>query len=163
MILAHETIMTEVGARLANISTSNGYSVTVKTPKRAMLTPFKSQDLPGVNYWSTGMSSATQAHGRDIRSIPIIVEAHTKTWEKAKPFDAVAAALAADIVTALNRSTTSPAVTDTVSPKLGGTITQFRFEKYDNIIGEGQAPWVGVLVSFSAQFLAVNHDMSTLK
>jgi len=51
---APTTILTEIGLRLANITTGNGYNFTVKKVARSRLEPFDGYDLPCVNYWSTG-------------------------------------------------------------------------------------------------------------
>jgi len=164
METAHDQIMAEIKLRLRNISARNGYFNSVKSLKRAMLTPFKGYDLPAVNFWSTGMLNADEGkYKKDDRNLTVMIEMHTKTWEPGAPFDSVAAKMAADIVTAINRSPNAPKVSDDLSPKLGGIVLQCKFDRYDNTIGEGQSPWVGVLVTFLVRFLADNHDMFNFK
>jgi hypothetical protein len=109
------------------------------------------------------MLNERSAYKSDLRTLPLLVEYYTKTWEPDTPFDSVCASLAADVVTALNRDPSAPAVSDPYSPKLGGIVSDFVFNRYDNQLGEGQKPWCGILASFSIVYRTVINDMSTYK
>jgi len=107
------SILDLIAARLAIITTTNGYNYTITNIERAKLTPFKSEDLPAINYWSTGLENSRKSYMKDERSLPLYIEAHTKTHDEV--FTDVASKLAADIITALNRKTTAPKVSDTIT------------------------------------------------
>jgi len=73
----------------------------------------------------------------------------------------VAEKLAADVVVALNRSTSAPKVSDVESVDLGGTVSDVVFNGFDYEIGEGQTPWCGALVGFSVIYTTDLNNMST--
>ncbi|MDA3834140.1 MAG: hypothetical protein PF495_12165, partial [Spirochaetales bacterium] len=62
-------------------------------------------------------------------------------------------------ITALNRATIAPAVSDTESFDLGGVVSDLIFNSYDHEIGEGQSPWVGVLVNITIKYNTDLFDM----
>lgn len=158
MTVATNSILDLVDARLKLITKTNEYNTTVKKIERAKLTPFKGYDLPAASYWLTGMDSSRE-YGGEERSIKLMIEYHSKT--KDKPFVDVAGELAADIVTALNRATTAPKVSDAESIDLGGLVSDLIFDRYDYEIGEGQAPWCGVLVQFIIKYNTGINDMES--
>lgn len=158
MTVAITTILDEVNARLSNITTGNEYNVTVKKIARGKLTPFNGYDLPAVNFWPSTVSNSRE-YGKDVRELSLFVEIHSETRDQ--PFSTVAEKLAAAIVVALNRSTSSPKVSDAESIDLGGTVSDFIFNGYDYEIGDGQAPWCGALVSFSVIFATDINNMAT--
>jgi hypothetical protein len=160
MTVAITTILDEVSARLGNITTENEYNVTVKPSSiaRGKLTPFKGHDLPAINFWPSGVSNSRN-YGKDIRELSLFVEIHSKTRDD--PFSTIAEKLAADVVVALNRSTSAPKVSDDESIDLGGTVSDLVFNGFDYEIGEGQTPWCGALVRFSVIYAADINNMST--
>ena len=157
MSVAVTTILDEISARLGNITTDNGYNVTVKKIARGKLTPFNGYDLPAVNFWPSTLSNSRN-YGKDIRELFLFVEIHDKTRDD--PFSTVVEKLASDVVVALNRSTTAPEVSDVDSIDLGGVVSDLVFDGYDYEIGEGQAPWCGALVRFSVIYATDINDMS---
>lgn len=159
MTVAVTTIMTEVGARLGNITTGNGYNTTAAKIDLARLRPFQGHDLPAINYWPTKLDSEKNKYGGDSRIIHLFVEYHSKTRDE--PFTTLAEKLAADVVHGLNRATGAPQVSDDISPNLGGTVTDIRFLGYDYIIGEGQKPWCGALIQFEIVYQAAQNNMAT--
>jgi hypothetical protein len=158
MSVAVTSILDEVETRLGNITETNGYNVTVKRVDRGKLTPFKSHDLPAINFWPTGISN-DRDYGRDNRSITLYIEIHGKTRDEA--FSTVAEKLAADVVTALSRSDKNPKVSDDPSFNLGDTVSDVIFNGYDYEIGEGQKPWCGALLSFTIKFSTSIFNMTT--
>lgn len=157
MTIAVNSILDLVDARLKLISTVNGYNTTVKKVDRARMTPWKGYDLPAINYWSTGVSNVRNSYGGDERSISLFVEYHDKTNDD--PFVDVAGGLAADVVTALNRAVLAPKVSDVLSLCLGGAVSDVIFDGYDYEIGEGQAPFCGVLVKFTIKYNTSTNNM----
>jgi len=153
------TILNLVAARMALITTTNEYNYTITNIKRASLKPWKSEDLPAINYWSTGLGNVKNAYQDDERSIPLFIEAHTKTHDE--NFLDVASKLASDIVTAINRAAASPKVSDDESFDLGGAVSDLLFDGYDHEIGEGQEPWCGVLVRFTIKYKTSIFNMIT--
>lgn len=151
------TILNLIAARLALITTTNEYNYTITNIKRASLKPWKSEDLPAINYWSTGLNNIRNNYGDDQRDLPLIIEAHTKTHDES--FLDVASKLASDIVNSLNRTALAPKVSDNASHDLGGVVSDVIFEGYDHEIGEGQNPWCGVLVRFTIRYTTTIFDM----
>lgn len=143
-------ILDEIGARLANMTVENGYSETLGKLRRARLKPFKAADLPSVNYWPSEDLYAGKANGKDLHEFAITVEMHTLTRDE--PFTDVAFRKGGDIVTALFRSTVNPKVSDTPSLALGGLVSSVEGFSVLPMIGEGQSPWCGVLVTFVVKY-----------
>ncbi len=96
-------ILDEVEARMGNITIANGYNFTQQQIQRAMLTPWRGIDLPGINIWATGTISERKSYDTDEREIALFIEMHELTRDD--PFIDVAEKLVADGVTALNRRT----------------------------------------------------------
>jgi len=144
-------------ARMANITTANGYSCNVIKAEKARLKPFKSYDLPAVNIWCSRSQNTASEYNVDSRSLPIFVEIHDMTREE--PFIDVAAKLAADVVTALSRKTTAPKVSDTPDLYLKELVEDLDYDGYDYEIGEGQAPWCAALVQMTARYTTDKNNM----
>ena len=159
MAVAIKSIMDLIEARLDLITTTNEYAYDITNIKRAMMKPWKAEDLPAVNYWSTGLINEANEYGKDQRDLPVFIEAHTKTYDE--NFMDVASKLAADIVTALNRAPAAPKVSDVESYNLGETVSDLIFEGYDHEIGEGQEPWCGVLVKIIVRYTTEIFDMAS--
>lgn len=155
------TILDKIEARMVNITTGNGYNVTVKAGNitRAKLTPFKGYDLPALTFWSTSVLNEKNAYNSDVREIQLFIEIHDQTRDE--PFTDVVERLAADGVTALNRAAAKPKVSDDPSYDLGNTVEDIIFNGYDYLIGEGQSPWCGVLLKFGIQYVTESFDMTT--
>jgi hypothetical protein len=145
-----QTILDEIGSRLASITESNGYSATVLKIERARLKPFKAGDLPFINYWPVQDAITERQYGKESHELSITIELHDRTRDE--PFTDIAFDRAADIVTALARATDAPAVSDAKDLSLGGLITQFEFGNTLPIIGEGQTPFCGVIVEVIARY-----------
>lgn len=153
------SIMDIIAARLALITATNEYNYTITNIKRASLRPWKSEDLPTINYWSTGLNNLRESYSDDLREIPLFIEAHTKTHDES--FLDVASKLASDIVTALNRAPAAPKVSDVVSHDLGSVVSDLIFNGYDHEIGEGQDPWCGVLVRINIKYTTEIFNMTS--
>lgn len=150
-------ILDMVEARLGNIRAERGYHTSPKKIDRARLKPFQGYDLPAINLWVTNLNVTSRQYRRDKRMVSLFVEMHDMTRDN--PFTSVAEKMAADIVHGLNRDITAPLLSDPVSRDLGGKVTSFDFKGYDYEIGEGQAPWCGVLVRFEISYQSDNTDM----
>ena len=152
-------ILDLIATRLALITTTNEYNYTITKIERARLEPFISDDLPAINYWSTGLENTRDDYGDDQRAIPFYVEAHTKTHDEV--FIDVASKLAADIVTAINRTTAAPKVSDAINTDLNGVVSDLILNGYDHEIGKGQSPGCGVLLSFTIKYNTPVFNMTT--
>lgn len=150
-------ILDETAARLGNITIANEYWYTINKVVRSKLMPFESYDLPAINYWPTGLSNVSEAYADDKRTLALFVEAHTMTMDD--PFTDVAEKLATDIVTALNRTTAAPKVSDAANVDLNDTVEAFIYLGHDYIIGMGEDPWCGCIVRMNAVFHAAPFDM----
>lgn len=156
---AATTILAEIVARMGNIKTTNGYNTTVKKIELGRLEPFVGYDLPAINVWPTNMLNTPMAYDQEQRSISVMIEIHDLTRDD--PFSTVAERLAADVVTAINRKTTLPAVSDVKSPNLHETVTDLVFDGYDYQIGNGQKPFCGALVRFTVKYITDKNNMTT--
>lgn len=143
-------ILDEIGLRLENITEANGYFNTIAKIERARLKPFLGYDLPAVNYWPTNLGNEVSKYQTDVRTLFLIVEAHTKTRDE--PFTDVCDRLASDVVTGLNRATGAPLLSDEPSLDLGELVEDFVFLGYDYQIGQGQEPFCGIVANFSVTF-----------
>lgn len=155
-------ILNLIGERLANISTTNGYSVTPKKITRGKMTPWEPGDLPAINYWPSNLENPENDYRKDIRYLQIIVEIHKEIGihdQRNTPFSDIVDLLAADVVIGLNRSTDNPQVSDNVSHNLNNAVTDFRFLGYDYLIGEGAAPWCGAMIKFEIRYKTDRTDM----
>ena len=155
---AVNTILTEIGARLSLITTANGYNYTFKKVEEARLEPFVGYDLPAINYWLTNVSNESSIYNNDSRSIELAIEAFSATRDES--FTRVVSKLAADVVTALTRKTSSPKISDDPNYNLDETVSDFLFNGYDYEIGEGQKPWCGALLQFTIKYQSDPFEMS---
>lgn len=151
------TILDEIEARLGNITVANEYWHTINKMVRSKLTPFESYDLPAINYWPTTLSNESGAYQDDKRTLALFIEIHTMTLDE--PFTDVAEKLATDGVTALNRTTAAPKVSDASNVDLNDTVEAFIYQGHDYIIGMGEDPWCGCLIKMSVVFHAAPFDM----
>jgi len=152
------TILDEIENRLGNITTANGYFSSVDgVIDRGKLTPWDGKDLPAINLWSTGFDNGRSEYGDELRQIKVYIEIHDKTRDE--NFVDVANKLAADVVTAICRSTAAPKVSDDPSHDLGSIVEDILLDAVDMIIGEGQAPFCGALCRFTVTVRASLMDM----
>lgn len=150
MTTPQKQIMDVVEARLANITTANGYYTDVGKIKRAGLTAFKPGDLPAINLWAGPdniVDQVSKGHGWQERQLDLFVEYHDKTRDR--PFSNVVYELGMDIVISVMRSVASPTVADNPDISLGGIVTTIKPITMLPELGEGQAPWCGCLVTFA--------------
>lgn len=153
-------IVDEIAARLLNISIANGYSIDIKSIKRAKLTPFHAGDIPAINYWPVTDSLADRSFGKDTRELGITIELHDRTRDD--PFTDRAFIRGADIVMALFRDTAAPFDTDAASTALGGLIDTLIIDSITPMIGEGQAPFCGVILAITAKYKTNLNDIFTI-
>lgn len=143
-------ILDELEARLRTMTVGNEYLYSFSKIERARLTPFKSGDLPAVNYWPAFDELVERKYRYEKRSIDLRVEAYTVTRDE--PFTDVSFKLGNSVWTVLNRATTAPKVSDDWSPNLGGLLTNFDVKLITPAIGEGESPWCGSLLSLAAVY-----------
>lgn len=153
-------ILDEVEARLKRITTANGYRRSLAGVRRATLTGFQSADLPMVNFWTGTDAIESRGAGFTTRRMALLVEAYDLTRDR--PFVDVVNELAEDVTIALHRAGAAPKRTDSPEPTLSGLITSLQLETVTPQIGEGQAPWCGALLTFSALYKTRNDGVSPL-
>ena len=158
MAVAATLIIDEIMARMANITTANGYNNNVLKIARGKLEPFVGYDLPAINVWATNLNSTQLSYDHERRELSIMIEIHGHTRDI--PFTTVCERLAADVVTAMNRAVLSPAVSDNDSPNLAETVQDLNFEGYSYEVGNGQKPFCGALVRFTVVYHASKNDMT---
>ena len=160
---AQITILDEIKARLNNISIANGYRFDIEPNAihRARLEPFKNGDLPVINYWHTSDSQESKLGGRETRLIELTLEIFDTTRDE--PFTDLAVKRGNDVVTALFRSTTAPAVADPISYGLGGLVEQIDINSLTPMISEGQKPWFGALLSISIKYNITTGNFSIIQ
>jgi hypothetical protein len=145
-------ILDEIGIRLTNILKVNGYRFDLKPKaiKRASLKPFQSGDLPAVNYWPVADDKTGKQGGMELKELGVTIEVYDVTRDE--PFTDLGIKIGNDVATALFRSTSFPKVTDTVSPALGGLVSELSVNSLVPIISEGSSPWCGALLDVTVKY-----------
>ena len=157
MTPAETTILNEVDARLNSITEANGYSMTLESVERGKLEPFQPGDIPAANYWPVSHQRADTEYGLDRHTLRLMIDA--RDTERDTNFPDAAALMIADIVTALNRATGAPAVTDPEDNDFEETVGAVLMADSGYQIGEGQKPWVGALVEVEIIYQSEPGDM----
>lgn len=158
MTVATNDILGLVEDRLRLIKTSNGYYTTVKKVELGRLEAFKGYDLPAINFWTDGFKNARFAGGTDERSMSLFVQYLHKTWDEEFPM--ACGKLAHDVGTALNRSTSAPAVSDDISLDLGCEVSDVTIDDCEYDQSKGQTPWFGVAMAFTIKYITTINDMT---
>lgn len=158
---AQTQILDILGARFGNITLANGYFNTVEKIDRARLKPFKNTDMPAINYYMTSDSIIeAQNLGFTDRNMTVVIEFYTVTRDQ--NFLTLANKMAADIQIAIERTAANPAVSDSVSNRLGKKVVKVELDTITPAIGEGQAPYCGVVISLSINYRINKNDPFTL-
>lgn len=162
---AHETIMDAAFSRLsANITTANGYSTESIKEKLSTLTPFEGDDFPAISLWPLEDSQTKTAYKKTAHVFGFIVGYFDKVdAEGATAYAEQAARLGADVITAINRATALPAVSDSKSLNLGGLVSSLDVVRLEYSTGTGQVPWCGVLIEFAATYNSPSGDPYTIE
>jgi hypothetical protein len=158
---AHITIFAEILSRLGNMSTTNGYSVTPRKIEQSRLKPFGGEEYPAVSFWPDADPVDKTAYKKNSHRLGFTVGYFTKVAfgdEGDTPYSNVCAYLAADVVTALYRTTLAPKVSDSRSINLGGIVRALNMTNAEYVIGPGQKPWCGVLIDFNVEYESVIGD-----
>ena len=143
-------LLDEIGARLASISLENGYAYKMGKLTRASMKPFSGDDMPACNYWPGQDAFIERGVGFEKRELTLLVERYTKTRDD--PFSDIVFELALDVDVALRRATAAPSRTGQHEPTLGGRVQSIHLTSITPQIGEGQAPWLGALLSFAISY-----------
>jgi len=154
---AATAIIDDIMTRMQNISVANEYANDIKKIERAKLEPLNGYDLPAINVWPMSLTNSRSTMVSDERNLSVMIEAHDYTHDE--PFSTVAESLAADIITALNRATSAPKVSDVINKNLNGTVSNCEIDGYDYEIGRGQKPFCGALVRITVKYNANKNDM----
>jgi len=154
-------ILDKIEERLNNITITNEYFHDLLKLKRASLEPFQNDEMPAINFYSTGdVLEKKMNSGIRQRVMSIIIEFYTKTRDEV--FVDVSNKLSADILIALERDVSAPAVSDAVSHSLGGIVSQLEEAEVTPAIGSGQTPYCGVIVVLNVTYRVNRHDPFTL-
>lgn len=157
MTPAETAILDEIEARLKLISVANEYSRNIQKVERARLTPFKAGDIPAISFWPVRHSRSTNEYGNDTHVLRVVVDVRDKTRDN--NFADEAAGMIADVITAINRATAAPKVSDSASFELGETVEDLTMEDSAYQIGEGQTPWLGAIVEIEITYQSPVGDM----
>ena len=147
---AQTQILDAIHAHLLNITAENGYSATLRKIVRAGLKPFKSADMPSINYWPGGDVLLEELPGKQLRELEINIEFYDRHGEQ--PLTDRALELASDAHLALWRSINAPKVEDQPESRLGGIVDSFTFQSVQPAIGEGQSPFCGAVISLTVRY-----------
>lgn len=149
-----------IGARLLNIKQSNGYFNNADSIKREKISNFKSGDIPILFYWGENDSRVDSEFGYEKRNLAVGAAFFIRTNDNS--FTDTAYEAAADIKTALNRAITAPKVSDAASINLAGSINSLSIDDIIPVVGEGQAPFCGVLLTINVEYFANTFDSFTI-
>ena len=153
-------VLDEIEARAGNISVSYGYFSSVAKIERAKLTPFQGADWPQLSFWLLNESTNRPQYGGNENSLTLVVAYMDETRDR--PYVDLAAELRADVILALNRTTVAPAVSDDPSHDLGDMVKALNFVDSEYVIGEGESPWCGIIITFNVEFLTPLNDPLTI-
>lgn len=159
---AHKQIMDKIGARLALITTGNGYYFSAGLVKQVTTTPLQPYDFPRIYYAQTSDTIQRTAYHNERHSLTVAVYSYTLTNETAA-HGAVASEIGGAIVTALNRAPGAPLVSDAISKDLGDTVQELTPETFSYQVGEGQTPYLGVTLTLRIIYTAPIGDMFTVE
>jgi len=150
-------ILDIIGNRLALINTTNEYFIDVERIERARLEPFRNQDMPAINYYSTGDGLVKPIHaGVSERSVSIVIEIYELTRDEI--FSDLSDKLSTDVMIALERATTAPLVSDVVSTRLGDKIMSLLFSSITPAISGGQEPYCGAILVVDVVYRVDKND-----
>ena len=162
MTPAETQILDVILLRLQNITTANGYSLDIKKFERGRLEPFKDGDIPAINYWPTSHQIENTEYGDDAHTLRIVVDVRAKIASKKDGnFPDMAGKMIADVVTALQRDPSTPAVSDDPDCELAETVTSMSMPSHGYQIGPGQSPWVGAVIEVEIEWKSPLGDMFT--
>jgi len=145
---AVNVILDAIDARLRNAQ-------AIAQVTRARLTPFKDGDLPACNYWVTTDLVQSTVHGADNHTLSISIEAYDKTRDR--PFVDIAMELHALLVDTLNKE-----VGGVHSPNLGGIVQALDITDFTPIVGEGEKPWCGALITCQVKYQTARNSVNLL-
>ena len=145
-------ILDEIGLRFTNILKANGYGfdMKLKAIRRASLKPFVTGDLPAINYWPVADDKTGKTGGVEEKELSLTIEVYTVTRDE--PFTDLGMKVGNDVATALFRSTSFPAISDPISPALGGLVSELSVNSLVPIISEGSSPWCGALLDVTVKY-----------
>jgi hypothetical protein len=150
-------ILDEIGDRLGNISSANGYFYDLIKLDRGRLEPFRNQDMPGINYYTVGDVLSKKMHqGVRERIMSVVIEFYTTTRDRV--FLDIANELNSDITIALERKPSLPKVSDMVSASLGGLVVELEMLENTPAIGKGQNPYCGSIYALNITYRVNRYD-----
>lgn len=151
-------ILNLIGERLNNISKVNGYHFDIEKIKRERVSVFTGQELPIVFYWSESDARVEGRTGFETRQLPVFISAFFRTRDDV--FADTSLEFGADIYTAIHRNPISPNVLDTVEMDLGcDNVEMLTVSDITPIIGVGEAPYAGVMVSLFVTYSLKNGEI----
>lgn len=153
-------IYNEIEARANNIKRSNGYHTGVEKVERSRKTPFTGGDWPCFSFWPTFAPQDDDEYGGEEHTLSVVLGYFDMTRDE--PFADLTAKMKADVVVAMNRATSAPAVDDSQSVDLGGLVSSFEIIDCEFIISEGKKPWCGVLLEIRARYSSPTADPFTI-
>lgn len=154
---ANTAILDHIDQRMRNIRQTYGYFNTIKAFHRTKSEPFVIDEMPVINYFSAGLTNLEHKYGLDIRTLSISIAALGLSYER--PLSDISEELAADVITALNRSHIAPKPDDPVSFNLGGLVSKVNYLGHDYIISDDDLPWAGVLINLEVVYKAKTNDL----
>jgi len=161
MKTSQEQILDKIEERLRLIKAGNGYQNTIDRFKRERVTEFGGKDIPVCFYHGESDVKQEDEYGRNKRRLYVPITTFVRSRDYS--YTDLAFQVASDIWIALNRDKTAPAVTDVVSPDLGGLVSSLSIDEITPIIGQGQSPYCGVLVIALANYFSDLYDPFTIK
>lgn len=154
-------ILDLIEARLKNISVANGYFNDLIRIERAQLKPFKNQDMPAINYYTTSDEAADKVYQAvSERTVNVMIEFYSTTRDRI--FTDLANELSQDVIIALDRDTTDPTIAGQLSPSLGGTVMRLTIPTINPVIGEGQKPYCGAIMIVAVTYKVNRSDPFTI-
>lgn len=159
---AHKKIMDKIGDRLALITTANGYFFTAGKVQQVKPVPLTPYDFPAVFYAQVSDEVTRDTYHYEKHVLTAVVYAYTASNEET-PIAEKASEIGGAVITALNRATTAPLVSDAISKDLGDYVQELTATSFTYNIGEGQAPYLSVSITLRVVYLSPIGDVFTVE
>lgn len=147
-------IVTEIAARLGNISTANGYNTTIGGIFISRRNPLEDDEPPAARIMFGGVSPAqtvaAKRYGRETHDLSVSIEYYVP--KGLRDFFEVSLEAGMDVWTAIYRATTAPQVSDPVSFQLGGMVPRLGLLSFNEVLVDQQSIFGGADIELGISY-----------
>jgi len=162
-LTAVQQILNEIGARLNNIKIANGYDfdivqVAKRFPFQALA--FQNEDIPAIFFFPSSDVKLGAEHGVSIRQITVTIGIYYSSNDD-ELID-LSEQIGSSIYLAIQRSTSSPDLTDNPSFYLGNIVDSLDLNLKMPLVSEELRPWYGAQFEYLIGYKTPINDPFTL-